>query len=310
MNSPSRNRTSTPPSAEMGHWDQFWFSPTTPDTVLPIRVLLCLITIAFFVSSWPDIEWWYGSAASLSTDQTATFLTEAGLQRESRWILSPLYLTDNEYVYRGYLAAGMVVALIVLAGRGGRTAGFLLWGLFVGWANRTLMLSSLAETLLSLSLFAVAIAPAWSPMRWFRHASRDAPSSDDSMPGIHWTNRFAERLLVTQITVVGLATFATMLAGRVWWNGLGAYALAAPVEDRTIDWSSSFLAVPLGHDLLTFGLVAALPVGLGLGWLGKRAGIVILVSWSLVVALLGSHWLYAATFATMSLAFTKKHSFR
>ena len=175
----------------------------------------------------------------------------------------------------------------------------MLWLLLVGWANRAMMLSSLAETLLSLSWFALAIAPATSPASWLTRS--DAANRNASF---HWTNRFAQRLLAVQITIVGLATFVSMLSGRVWWNGLGAYALAAPVEDRTIDWSRSFLAIPLGHDLLTFALVAALPLGFGLGWLSKRkrSAITVLAVWCVFVAILSSHWIYAATFATMSLA--------
>ena len=68
------------------------------------------------------------------------------------------FSSDDLLVYRGYLVFGIATSVTVLLGRAGRTAAFLLWGLVVGWANRSLILSGLGETLLSLALFSVAFA--------------------------------------------------------------------------------------------------------------------------------------------------------
>ena len=101
-----------------------------------------------------------------------------------------------------------------------------------------------------------------------------------------------------------IATFVTMLGGRVWFNGLGAFALAAPVPDRSIDWTSSLLARATVHEALTHLMVLALPIGLLLAWNRKthRSGQVILLLWCLLVMLLGSFWLYGLTLAVMVLA--------
>ena len=188
---------------------------------------------------------------------------------------------------------------MVAAGRGGRIACWSLWLLLVGWANRAMIISGLAETLLSLGLFASAIAPPQSS--WgFLFARGDRGDQID------WTAGFSERLIAVQITVIGCATFVTMLAGRVWFNGIGAYALAAPVEDRTIDWTDPDSLFVNGsiHESITHLLVIALPIGFVLAWLPKtnRIGQAVLIGWCAVVALLGSHWLYAAAFAAMVLA--------
>jgi hypothetical protein len=111
--------------------------------------------------------------------------------------------------------------------------------------------------------------------------------------------------MAAQVTLLAGATFVTMLAGRVWFNGMGAYALAAPTQNRTIDWTR-FAAFrnPLAYESITHLLIFMLPLGLMLAWLPKtnRTGQIILVLWFAAVGALGSHWLYAATMATMVLS--------
>jgi hypothetical protein len=82
--------------------------------------------------------------------------------------------------------------------------------------------------------------------------------------------------------------------------------LIAPVEDRNLALgrADSIFANYLIHDTLTHLLVLALPIGILLAWCRPRswAGPMIVVGWCAVVAILGSHWLYGITFASMTLA--------
>jgi hypothetical protein len=280
-------------------WDRFWFHPASTTRVATIRGLLCGITAVYFMSCWSDAAFWYTDEGPLSASRVSSFLQVGGLEDAARWIVSPLFLTDSVWVYRFYLLLGIIVAGMVASGRGGRLACWSLWLLLVGWANRAMILSSLAESLLSLGLFASAIAPPGCCWR----SSWKTDSQDDQL---HWTAGFSERLTAVQITVIGLATWITMLGGRVWFNGIGAYALAAPAGDRTIDWTAieAFSTNSTVQELLTHGMVLALPLGFLLAWLPRprRIGLAILISWCVVVSLLGSHWIYALTFATMVLA--------
>ena len=288
---------------EIGVWDRYWFSSGPVEPVSIIRGLLALIALIYFLSAWSDASFWYAEGGPLSATNVSEFLTTGGLESAGSWIVSPLFLTDSALFYQLYLIVGMATCLVVLWGRGGRWGSILLWCLFVGWANRAMLLSGLAETLLSLGLFAAAISPAgsfWTALSATRRAKRESSSGDVVM---HWTAGFAERLLATQITVIGFATWVAMLAGRVWINGLGAYALAAPVEDRTIDWTgpSSLLVRVSVHEGLTHLMMIALPLGLFLAWLPKTSqiGKLILVGWCIAIGVLGSHWLYAMTFAVL-----------
>ena len=278
-------------------WDVFWFSRRDVGRISLIRGLLSLIALVYFVSAWSDAPFWYVDGGPLSASTVSEFLRTGGLEGAGRWIISPLFLTESPVVYHLYLVTGIAAAIAVLCGRGGRAASFLLWCLLVGWANRTMLLSGMAETLLSLGLFAAAIAPA--EKMWTGIAVKQIQSSQTTRGSLlqHWTAGFAERLLATQITLIGLATWVTML------GGLGAYALAAPVQDRTINWttSASWLVRTPIHEALTHLMLLALPLGLFLAWLPRtsQAGKFMLVGWCLAVALLGSHWLYAMTFAVM-----------
>ncbi len=294
-------------TVETNSWDRFWFQPGSIQDVARIRGMLCALTAMYFLSAWSDAAFWFQTSGPFSAANTAQFWQTAGLDREATWNFSPLFLTDSIWIYHGYLIVGVALSMMVMVGRGGRIATWCLWMLLVGWANRAMILSGLTETLLSLGLFAAAIAPpasAWGRTR----SGNPEPDEQHKQDGAeqHWSARFSMRLLAVQITIIGLLTCATMLAGRVWFNGEGAYALAAPAEDRTIDWTGegSWLTFPLMYEPLTHLLVILLPLGFALSWRPstRRYGVMMLWAWCVVVGLLGSLWLYAATFAVMTLA--------
>lgn len=281
-----------------GRWDRFWFAPDSIHQVSLLRGLLCVITALYFVSCWSDAAFWYSDGGPLSPERVATFLQTSGLGAAARWIVSPLFLTSSLSVYRIYLIIGIAMCVLVAAGKGGRIPAWILWLLLIGWANRAMLLSSLTESALSLGLFAAAIAPP-APILPRSHA-------EDRR---HWSAGFSIRLMAAQATLITGATFLTMLGGRAWFNGLGAFALAAPAEDRTIDWTRfAWFRNPLVYESLTHLLMLTLALGLLLAWLPgtTRVGKVLLVGWCVVIGLLTSHWLYAAALSTMCLAIHRR----
>lgn len=277
-------------TTEVGNWDRFWFTPEPVQRMAFTRGLLCAITALFFLSGWSDAEFWYSDGGPLSAERVGAFLQTSGLGGAARWIVSPLFLTDSLWAYRIYLVLGLVTCGAVAAGKGGRANAWVLWLLLIGWANRTMILSSLTESLLSLGLFAAAIAPA-GPMLERADEKRQ-----------HWSAGFANRLMSVQVSLLAVATFVTMVAGRVWLNGMGAYALAAPIEDRTIDWTQmTMFRSPMVYESLTHLMTLMLPLGLVLAWRPQtnRIGKILLIVWCVLIGALGSQWLYAATLATM-----------
>ncbi len=301
MTDPQSGTSETKPGLRE-RWNRFWFAPEPVVEMARLRGAFCLLAALYFASAWPDADFWYGEDGVQSSSRMASFLMAAGLDGEARWYVSPLFLLESTTGYRAYLAAGVLLSGVVLAGYGGRLAGFVLWAMMVGLANRALFLAGLVETLLSLALFASAIAPA-APA-WYKAPQAPGPAC--------WTAGFARKWIAIQVTVLAVATTATMLAGAVWWNGLGAFALAAPVADRTMDWTTGPLAEPLVHDLVTHLLVVLLPLGVVSAWrrpslvrsLGPSLvpGRLLMGLWCITIALLGSFWLYAATFGVMAMA--------
>ncbi|MGB7345804.1 MAG: hypothetical protein WBD20_16430 [Pirellulaceae bacterium] len=282
-------------------WDRFWFAPQALGIVSLLRGCFCAITAIYFLSSLPDVADWYGDKSAFSQHNVAEFFAIAELQSETRWILSPLFwiesvLGSKAWVHYLYLIAGVALCAATALGRGGRIVPWVLWIVFVGWANRILFLAGRTETLLSLCLFACAIAPVASAWRAGSNGKK------------HWLAGFAIRLLSVQVTIYGILMCALMLSQDVWWNGVGSVALAAPVEDRTIDMTG-ILSTVFIRDVLTHFLVLALPLGLWLAWRNTgeslwptRVGVGLLIAWSVVVAVLGSHWLFATVFATACLS--------
>ncbi len=285
----------TLPAAIQG-WDRFWFSPGSTRAAARIRAGLCLITAIYFIGAWGDCTRWLAGDAPFSVNRTSTFLQAAGLENDARWIVSPLFLIDRLFgghglVYRAYLLIGIGLCAAVAFGRGRQMACWALWIVFVGWANRLMLLAGVTEILLSLGLFAAAVAP---PAAAVGSERRD------------WKAGFSLRLNAVQITLFAACTIATMLAGSAWWNGLAGYALLAPIEDRTlgIGGPDSIFSQAIVYDLITHGLVIALPIGMLLCWVWRRSwiGPAIVIAWCAVVAILGSHWLYGLTFACLALS--------
>ena len=283
-------------------WNEFWFIAMPASCVYVIRAAICLITVLYFFDCIGAAAIWFAEGKPASTENMAAFLRSSGLDTHARWSISPLFLVDTllgskAWVYTIYLIAGIALAIMAAIGKGGRSVGWILWIVFVGWANRLILLSGLVETLLSLSLFALAIAP---PTDWKNFRNSASGRS-------YWSTGFAMKLMSLQFTVIAVLTTANMLAGNVWWNGEGAFALAAPFDDRLFPLGDAaqggILTNSIVYESLTHAIVLLLPMGLFLAWKFPRQKwpYALIAVWCLIVAVLGSHALYAATFFVMSL---------
>ncbi len=300
----------TPRSQTVTAWTRFWFQPAPLVRQRGIRRVLCLLTAVYFFSAIADVPTWFAADGPASSQRLAEFFRAADLTDEAAWMLSPLFawdaafagtsLSQSPLVYRLYLIVG-----IVLAGSAAwsdelarRTPSprlqrllqssvpmVVLWLWFVGWANRIVLLAGIVEPVLSVSLAAVAVAP----------IGRGGDT-------LHWRARFSERLLGVQATLLALVTTATMIASATWWNGTGAYALVAPVEDRFFDVRETVFEIALVYESVSFLLIALLPVGVVLAWRSntRKTGITMIIVWSVVVGLLSANVLYAATFAVIA----------
>ena len=305
-------------------WSAFWFSPSPLGTLGFVRRALCVVTAIYFASALGDIETWFQRGAPASSANLATFFRTAELTSDARWMVSPLFVWDalfagsvwgeSAIVYRGYLLLGILLALLVavsdrmdrvnLPSRVSKLLGscwpsVLLWIWFVGWANRIVLVAGIVEPVLSVSLAALAIAPIAHRM-----TGQSGPES------LSWRTTLSRRLLAVQASLIGILTTATMLASPTWWNGMGAYALIAPVEDRLFDVRGSFFESPLVYELTTALIVCALPVGIAFAWQPpwRRIGIGLILAWCFLVALLSANVLYAVTLGIIASTIGTKES--
>ncbi|OYP39188.1 hypothetical protein [Rhodopirellula sp. MGV] len=302
-------------SDQQSSWNRFWFQPSPVRSIAVTQIGLGLVTAMYFISSLVDVSTWYPAGAPASTTNLAEFFRTAELTREASWMVSPLFiwdatfqgssLSENAWVYRIYLIAGTILSLwLAFANRMGtgfpkpirtfaQQGGLALatWIWFVGWANRTVLIAGVAEPLISISLAALILAP----------LTGRKLSSETTLPQ-SWRTTFAKRLLACQTTLIAVMTTATMLASPVWWNGTGAYALVAPSEDRFIDVRGSWFETPFVYECLTLILVALLPIGLYLAWhhRTRKAGVSMMIAWSVLVGILTTNVLYAATLAIIA----------
>lgn len=278
-------------------WHQFWFASASSDLATAVRATFCLLAAFYFVSSLSDASAWLAIDSPLASSRIANFLKLAGLESEGNLIVSPLFLIDAGWLYQAWLLIGIVVSVLALVGKGGRVTVAVLWLMVVMWANRIMFLSGLSETLLSLGLFASMFAVPRSVVSLMKQG--DAPDFASSS----WADAFASRLWGIQVSAVLIATVMAMLASPVWFNGLGAYALAAPAMDRVFDLTGidSPLVITPVHELLTHAIIFLPVVGLVMGWFvgSGKIGRALLWIWCIVVAVLGSHFLYAGCLAAM-----------
>lgn len=243
-----------------------------------VRAGLMGIAAAYLGSCFFDAGLWFGADGWINNSRVSRFLEAAELQSEARWYLSPLWWTDSLVATYALLAAGVALSIAVAAQRVPTSLTWLVWFVTVAVANRYMMLASVAEAWLSMSLFGMAIASTTKTNSW-------------------WTG-FGVTWMKIQFTALGIATALSMWSEETWRVGTGAIAMTQPASQRIIDWTESPLTSTLLHDGVSLYLIAAIPTGLWMLWTGrKRFGGIALVVWAILVALLGSHFLYAAVFA-------------
>lgn len=299
-------------------WSRFWFSPIPTANLKQVRLLLCMVVVCYFVSAWSDVEVWFSAGAPASSTNLSTFFRTAELTSDARWMISPLYIWDALFagsslgesatVYRLYLLIGIGLAIWVAVAD--RTAprklpkplaslrysswpGVILWVWFVGWANRIVLLAGIVEPVLSVSLAALAIAP----------LTGTVTGKNGGDPNrLSWRTNLSRRLLSVQLTLIAMLSTATMLSSPTWWNGTGAYAMIAPVENRWFDVRGTFFQSPWCYESLSILMVALLPLGIILAWrrTTHATGIVMIWAWCFLAGLLTANPLYAATLAIVA----------
>ncbi len=286
-------------TADQGSWIEFWFGcSASSSSLIPVQLVVGCISAWFFASHFQDAAFWFGPGGILSPQQVAGFLQDADLSDAVAWQWSPLYLTDNVFLIRVFLALGTCLAILAVVltlvtarkpihiGSGVGLAEKWLWlgiWLSVVWlANRSLLISGTEEIALSAATGYLALA------QW--HVGRPV----------------ARRLLQVHACLLMGMGGLQMLASEEWWDGTGSVAVAAPTGRRFPNLADA-ISEPGFHDPLTHLLVL---IALGapiLIWTGRFRAVALwsAIGWCGVMSLLSSQWIYLPTLAAMFLAFRK-----
>lgn len=264
-----------------------------------VRVGLSLIAAWYFISHWADVGVWFAEDGVLSNAQVIGFLETANLTSETNWQWSPLFLVNSIVFLRAFLAFGVVLAIATIVGPAKRVPAVLLW-LWVVWlANRSLLIAGPEELVLTYGLGYLALAsPADMQPRMATSEASTTVHCDS------WLTNLARRLIQLHTTLLIGMTALTMLASKVWWDGTGSVAVAAPLGRRSLDVSEA-ISNPWIHEPLTHLIVLVAMFGCVTIWMKnlRQFSLYGLLVWCLVMAILSSQWMYLASIAVLLQAF-------
>lgn len=260
-------------------WNRFWFTPSDPIALGPLRIGAGLIAFYLVATYGPDLETFFGRDGLLPVETLRSLEEQV---RQNDYLRPSLPATIRETLPRRYgfsylnqfhdrseLWAAHITGLVVLAlftaGCFTRLTSVLSLVVFLSYIHRGPMLTSQVEPILAFVMFYLCLGPAGRSMsvdRWFaaRRAAdpppvtrptsvsrpvtgvaRDAKSAQLSPVPTSVAATVSVRLIQVHLTVVYAMMGIGKLAGEVWWNGLGVWWLIARPEMRLVDmtWLAS-----------------------------------------------------------------------
>jgi hypothetical protein len=260
-------------------WLSFWFDPTDPRRLAPVRIATGLLGLALAASYAGDLETWFGPTGMIPAEAVDGWRPWTGGALLTA-VTSPAGL-------RMFLAALLVALAAVTVGlttRPACIAAALLWAALL---NRGPMLAGPADDCLAVLLWCLAVCPgeaAWSLDDWIRQRRGRAPPAASPWAGT------ALGLLRVHAAAITLGVLLAQLKGEVWWNGTAAWWLAAGAGGRLVDPTplyrgSEYLVNLVSHAIVAFEILFA--AGLWFDAVRRpvcRAG---LIAWPVVGLLAG-----------------------
>lgn len=212
-------------------WEQFWFSPSDPQPLAVVRIVVGLAALIYLWSFSYELTRWFGSEGLLP--QPTNDIITRGIDNQTvfRFSLFSLARTSTELWLIHSVAIASAVALTVgLATR--ISTGMTLLAV-LSCVHRAPLLGSLLDPVLSMFLLYLCIAPAGSHAsldrllgmpRWLRGAG---------VPGVAAT--ISLRLMQVHLAALYAVMGVTKLYGDAWWDGEAIWLLMAQTHSRPVD---------------------------------------------------------------------------
>jgi uncharacterized membrane protein YphA (DoxX/SURF4 family) len=288
------------------NWNEFWFTPSNPNLVSVLRMLLGGIATTFVLSHSLDLQAFFGPEGLLPAETVRQLMNPSVDESASfRWS----YLSTDWDGLSLWLIhfAGIVATIAFTVGCLTRLTSVLTVGVVLSYIHRAPMLTGMWEPILSMMLLYLCLAPCgarWSIDSWRRRRKPKPESAVASSVAA----TVAVRLMQLHLAGLCVAMGLMKLAGDTWWLGEAVWWIIARSDSRLFDltWlSSAFLLVNLwSHAIVVFEL------GFGtLIWIRSLRPLLLILGWVMWggLGLLTGELAFFATMCVCSIAFWDEH---
>lgn len=271
-------------------WDEFWFQPSSSVVISRLRLGVGILVSVWFATFLPTASVWFGEDGLLNLAHSSRLIGFAEVSATLNW--SPLWLTDALLVYQAWIGSGIVLAILVALGIGGRIAVVALTISCIAWSHRIFWLTGPTEPAMMAMLVYLIVEPG------IRVGNQRVQS------GGSFT--LAQRLFQVHVWILLAAGALSSLASLSWWRGEGAWWLASTGRS-TLMSLALFEGRPWLVNLVSHGILIA--YALTLWFLVNRSlrQCGLLVGWFLCVLLatVSDQVLYATLLAIGICAFAE-----
>ncbi len=273
-------------------WTRYWFSDSPIRSVHHVRWAIGGFCFVWIASFWRSLPIWFGNDGVVASPVAVRMLD---FEERSGWqSWSPLWAVDGLGFYYAWLAVGMLLSALVIAGIGHRwTVGvLLLW--VISWAHRMVWLIGLVEPVLIAFLAYLLVYPGTQP--------RSQPVQNQW--GTNWHAGFVLRLFQTHWWILVAAGVLMQLGNLIWWRGDAMWWLVKGnrsflLEANVLD-GRALMVNGLTHLAIIVQLLALWLLTIrSTRWLGILAGLLT----SMVFGMLGDQPLYGVLLACGLCAF-------
>lgn len=157
MNAPvgkiaARNNAHPVSKHEGDFWERFWFLPTEPGVLNPVRIGLAAAVIVYCASWFGELTSWYASDGVFPVDRLGRLVMATGIESMAAWQVSILYWLQSPVAILLFVALLCGAAIAMGMGIGGRWMIATVWIACISMANRAWLLVGPGEFALTTAL--------------------------------------------------------------------------------------------------------------------------------------------------------------
>jgi hypothetical protein len=226
-------------SEDLGQaWNRFWFRATDPLPLARLRVVVGLLTAAYFACLSPILNTWYARDGALPPSTVRSLMELEGTS-DATFHLSYLnYFPASTELWIIH-ALAVLVALAFAAGVSTRVTGVLSLVALLSYVHRIPQAAGFAEPVLAFLLAYLCLGPSAAYYSVDRLLARRRATSKlgtelpEPKPSV--AANLPLRLIQVHLAMFYAMMGLTKLYGDAWWDGNGVWLLMAQTESRPFD---------------------------------------------------------------------------